>query len=840
MKNFSFFSYPAQLAFGSLLLLCCTIAFLKIYKDRIHEIETLFLNSQQKEYPLIQSISTLNMVINHANVLLLKNLNENNADINESRLEVIDHNIPQIMREVHRLDSAIGLDLWHEQVISIDDYLDQLNTLHYKIYTQSTEISYDGGIDVFNYPYIVGDTILATIDFQNWLNDQVSTQEMGAGYNSITTYISELVPLQLKLIQEGEHFQDVIRQSIVSKNQIMTKRFDENILLFYSCVGIAVVLFGINFIVFSKRWSKPIREFVDQIKILNEGNYPTIREMKEPVYRLYQEEVKRLVHHLTSIQSFAMQVSTKEYSTEIDIFKNSGEIGQSLIEMHESLKNVAKEDQSRIWTNEGLHYFSEISNKNQNLQLFCEAIISELVKFAEVAVGNLYIKEELDDQSEILELKACYAYDRNKFLTKQISPGQGLVGQCWKEKKSTYLENIPANYIRIRSGLGASSPKYLYICPMLNDQEVVGIVEIASYDFISSTIREFIDKLCNNLAAKVSSVKINEKTNLLLAETTEKTEQMRAQEEEMRQNVEELQATQEEMLRNAKEAEQQTLFLGNLLNSIEYGIIAFNTNEEIVFINQITSKTLAYSQQELINKKIDQLVGIHDLKDLINQRNSDKPFECTLKMKIGNSIKVQAQWRKVMLFDHAYYVLQINSIGHDDERAGESLTMEQTISNHWIKNYEHFIETDELGIITNINNSYLEYLSKKRVDVLGVALELFFEPNFNFEHYAKELFEQNKPIEAEWEIKCIDKTKRWEKIYLIPFKPQSNTKRILIISFDITKWKSMMLAKPSVVTNETASHILKTYKNKNKELLQQLKSYQQQLAKILTQNKPNS
>jgi PAS domain S-box-containing protein len=140
-------------------------------------------------------------------------------------------------------------------------------------------------------------------------------------------------------------------------------------------------------------------------------------------------------------------------------------------------------------------------------------------------------------------------------MEKRVELGQGMVGQCFLEGETTYLTNIPENYVHITSGLGETRPTTLLIVPMRMNEIVVGVVEIANLKPFEKYQIDFLERLAETIASAISSVKTNEKTQILLEQSQQQAEEMRAQEEEMRQNMEELQATQEQMYRKNEEVE---------------------------------------------------------------------------------------------------------------------------------------------------------------------------------------------------------------------------------------------------------------------------------------------
>ena len=154
---------------------------------------------------------------------------------------------------------------------------------------------------------------------------------------------------------------------------------------------------------------------------------------------------------------------------------------------------------------------------------------------------------------EALELKACYAYERKKYIEKRIEIGMGLLGQCYLEGATVFMTSVPDNYLQITSGLGQANPKCLILVPLKMNDVTHGVLEVASFHVLEKYQIEFFEKIAESIASSISGVRINERTKQLLADSQSQSEMLRSQEEEMRQNLEEMQATQEEMNRKEQE-----------------------------------------------------------------------------------------------------------------------------------------------------------------------------------------------------------------------------------------------------------------------------------------------
>jgi PAS domain S-box-containing protein len=333
------------------------------------------------------------------------------------------------------------------------------------------------------------------------------------------------------------------------------------------------------------------------IRELAQGNLP--EEMKESEDELNSiiKAINELTSNLKGITRFADEVGKGDFSTDITVFDNQGHLGQSLAEMRNKLQNVAEQDKRRVWFNEGVAKFGDILRKNDDdIEDLSARLISELVEYTNSIQGSLFIVDKEDEQNIKIVLKGAYAYQRQKFLEKELAPGQGLVGQCYLEKEHIYLSEIPENYVSIRSGLGESTPTHILISPMKLNEEVFGIIELASFQAYEAHHKEFIEKVGESIASTFQGLQVSMETKKLLEESQLKAEQLQAQEEEMRQNAEELEATQEEMERQSRE-----MGAFNQAVSISTMVAEFDRNGKVFEINSQLELQTGWDNEDLVN-----------------------------------------------------------------------------------------------------------------------------------------------------------------------------------------------------------------------------------------------
>lgn len=229
-----------------------------------------------------------------------------------------------------------------------------------------------------------------------------------------------------------------------------------------------------------------------------------------------------------------------------------------LVFMRDEMKRVKEEDAKRMWATQGLSEFAEIIRKDQNhLDDLTIHSLTYLVRYTSSQQGCYFLLEEEPDQEPYLKLTACYAFDRRKHVDRRVELGEGLLGQTFLEGQTLVLKTIPAGYTRITSGLGDSTPTSLVIVPLIYNERVYGLLELASFHEYPAHQVSFLEKAGEYVASAVFSAKQNERTKTMLDQMRTQTEQLRSQEEELRQNLEELEATQEAMRRKSVEDEKQ-------------------------------------------------------------------------------------------------------------------------------------------------------------------------------------------------------------------------------------------------------------------------------------------
>jgi len=338
----------------------------------------------------------------------------------------------------------------------------------------------------------------------------------------------------------------------------------------------------------------------------------SINAFKKKNYEIHHNELsknKKILEYINNLMD-------NKLDEKIHIDEDSSDLERSLNNLRTYLKNNINEenkrkheDYQRNWVSEGLAKFGELLRYHtDNIEEFSYNLISNMVKYLNANQCGFFLLEEVEGQGKFFDMKAGYAYNRRKFANRKIEWGEGLIGTCALERQSIYLSDIPDSYLNVTSGLGHANPKYLLIVPLVNQDEVLGVIELASFHNFQPYEISFAENVCESIAITLSSVKSNIRTSQLLKDSQQKAEALAVQEEKMRQSMKELKEIQEQA---AKQGEKFVSFT----NSVNHTLIRadYNTNGILLYANTKFLNKLGYfSNSEVEGKHISMFINDKD------------------------------------------------------------------------------------------------------------------------------------------------------------------------------------------------------------------------------------
>lgn len=459
--------------------------------------------------------------------------------------------------------------------------------------TQWNEISYKNGSNTSNTETT---HLIAGIE-----GDSQEENTTGSTQKSLIRYLQTATDeIDSITIQTDNLIKEVLKSMDEKKFRLM--------IFIWLLILIFIVIMGVvsMLVVYSLR--NQLYPVVNSIRQLTNGNIPEKLSIEtKGVINEISENLNNLTDSLKNTIVIIKNVGNEIFDIDIDVFEKQSQIHSALTDMQQSLHKVTSErekanqkQQQTNWTNTGIAEFSQIlKNPGNDIKLLSYKLLYKLIQYVNAAVGGFYLLKKEENEQPVINLISCAAYNRKRILKTSFAIGEGLIGRCAEEKQKIYMTDIPDDYLQIKSGLGHEVPQNLLIVPMMYNNEVYGVLEIASFHQFEAHEISFIEKISENITGTIRFINNNIETQKLLEKTKLQAEELTSQEEELRQNMEEMLATQEEAERKER------LSIG-FSNTVNHTLIRadFDTFGRFKYGNSLFLDTLGYKSKEIAGMDI--------------------------------------------------------------------------------------------------------------------------------------------------------------------------------------------------------------------------------------------
>ncbi len=182
----------------------------------------------------------------------------------------------------------------------------------------------------------------------------------------------------------------------------------------------------------------------------------------------------------------------------------------------------------------------------------CRKVIAEIATYIEAGVGAIFLADHRESEP-VLEFSAGYAYTPARPFAERFRAGEGLVGQAVLAAAPICVQDVPSEYIKVRSGLGESSPVHITVAPLMFEDRAQGVAELGSFKPLTDLQREYLQQILPAVATSIETLRSREKLAASLARAQVLTEELQQQQDELRAANEEL----EEQTQRLKQSEEK-------------------------------------------------------------------------------------------------------------------------------------------------------------------------------------------------------------------------------------------------------------------------------------------
>ena len=570
------------------------------------------------------------------------------------------------------------------------------------------------------------------------------------------------------------------------------RRIELLVFIGYLLLGGIVIVF-ITAIIIS-----PLRKLSGHIDKLKAGDFKQKLQIRfyDEIGKII-EKVNTLALNLNSYITFTKQINEGNFDSNFEPFSKQDTLGNNLMQLRDNLKTAREEEQKRQqedikrnWVNEGRSRINEIiRSSSSNIEQLTDEALKEVINYMEANQGAIFVYydqnsagTESAETSSYLNLEAIYAYNHKKYESAHIYLGEGLVGMSAQDKITIYRTDIPDHFVRIRSGTGEANPSTLVIVPMVRDNNIIGVIELASFKTYNDYQIRFLEEAAETIGSAISNLRISRRTEKLLEQSRKQAEELTAQEQEMRENLKALQ----EQLREYEKKNQET-------EGLVYAI-----NNSFIRANFDLEGNLKFAGAYLLNKfrYLEAEIAEFDLSSFIEiDENFNKKWEKLISNGEGFEHIAQYATRKsaiwlngifVPLYNTNNEITEILFLAFDiDNEKRKCLTYEYE-NNAFNKNLIKTVYNTE-GDILETNYHYYELLGFS--GNMGGKGNIFTMLSQEGADYLKGIWEKaldNITTNSLEKFDTVEGNSVWLKGIYIPVKSDNMITKIMFIATDVT------------------------------------------------------
>src|SRR5271169_1661401 len=264
------------------------------------------------------------------------------------------------------------------------------------------------------------------------------------------------------------------------------------------------------------------------------------------------ENVNELAGNLTrqvrAIAEVTSAVASGDLTRSISV-EAQGEVAElkdNINAMVQSLRETIRANQQQDWLKTNLATIAGMMQGHRDLAVVAELIMDELAPLVGAQHGTFFLSEPVNGDTQLRRI-AGYGLPADKAVPIQYRLGQSLIGQAARSKRSIVVTDLPEGYVKISSGLGEAPPANLAVLPILFEDQVLGVIELASFTPFTPVQTDFLEQLTETLGVNFNTIIANSRTDALLEESQRLTSELQVRSEELQDQQVELQRSNAEL-----------------------------------------------------------------------------------------------------------------------------------------------------------------------------------------------------------------------------------------------------------------------------------------------------
>ena len=300
-----------------------------------------------------------------------------------------------------------------------------------------------------------------------------------------------------------------------------------------------------------------------------------------------------LTNQVRAIAEVATAVTKGDLTRSIQV-EASGEVAElkdNINTMINNLRLTTERNTEQDWLKTNLARFTGMLQGQRDLSTVGRTLLSELALLVNAQQGVIYQMHN-EEEAAMVPLSA-FADEGNDVHLRRLRIGEGLVGQCAAEKRRMVITDVPPNTISIRSGLFEATPRNVIVLPVLFEDRVKAVIELASLSTFTASQLAFLEQLTTSIGIVLNSIEATMQTEGLLKQSQQLATELQTQQKELQQTNEQLAQKAQQLAEQNVEVERKNQEIEQARGALE------GKAKELALTSKYKSEFLANMSHEL-------------------------------------------------------------------------------------------------------------------------------------------------------------------------------------------------------------------------------------------------
>jgi HAMP domain-containing protein/CheY-like chemotaxis protein/signal transduction histidine kinase len=303
-----------------------------------------------------------------------------------------------------------------------------------------------------------------------------------------------------------------------------------------------------------------------------------------------------LTNQVRAIAEVATAVTKGDLTRSIQV-EARGEVAElkdNINTMIDNLRLTTDRNTEQDWLKTNLARFTGMLQGQRDLATVGRMLLSELVPLVNAQQGVIYQTESQPESEELnsLVLLSAFANARDGY-GREVAVGEGLIGQCAAEKRRMLITELPHTTVPVRSGLFEAIPRNVIVLPVLFEDRVKAVIELASLSLFTASHLAFLDQLTSSIGIVLNSIEATMQTEALLKQSQQLAGELQTQQKELQQTNEQLAQKAQQLAEQNSEVERKNQEIEQARRALE------EKARELALTSKYKSEFLANMSHEL-------------------------------------------------------------------------------------------------------------------------------------------------------------------------------------------------------------------------------------------------